>query len=103
MFVDDSANKLSKLEAALSSSEPDAHAAELDGVVHQFKGSSSSIGAPRVTAACVDFRAAAQAADVDAMRQHLKAMRKEFNAVSATLAEIMALETQIKAANGAPS
>jgi hypothetical protein len=51
----------------------------------------------------VDFRAAAQAADVDAMRQYLKAMRTEFNAVSATLAEIMALETQIKAANGAPS
>ena len=101
MFVDDSNAKLSKLEAALSGSEPDAHAAELDGVVHQFKGSSSSIGAPRVTAACVDFRAAAQAADVAAMRKHLEAMRSEFAAVSATLTEIMALETQIKAAAGA--
>ena len=98
MFVEDSTTKLSKLEAALASSEPDAHAAELDGVVHQFKGSSSSIGAPRVTAACVDFRAAAQKADVNAMRKHLEAMRTEFAAVSATLAEIMALETQIKAA-----
>ena len=101
MFVDDSTTKLSKIEAALSSPEPDAHAAELDGVVHQFKGSSSSIGAPRVTAACVDFRAAAQASDIDAMRKHLEAMRTEFDAVSATLAEIMALETQIKAAGAA--
>ena len=101
MFVEDSTTKLSKIEAALSSSEPDAQAAELDGVVHQFKGSSSSIGAPRVTAACVDFRAAAQASDIDAMRKHLEAMRTEFDAVSATLAEIMALETQIKAAGAA--
>jgi histidine-containing phosphotransfer protein len=99
MFVEDSNAKLSKLEEALSSPKPDG--AELDGVVHQFKGSSSSIGASRVTAACVDFRAAAQAEDVDAMRKHLEAMRTEFAAVSATLAEIVELETQIKAAGAA--
>ena len=64
------------------------------------QGSSSSIGAPRVTAACVDFRAAAQAADVDAMRQHLKSMRAEFTEVSATLSEIVALEAKIKQAAG---
>jgi len=53
MFVDDSATKLSKLEAALSSSEPDAHAAELDGVVHQFKGACPRDGY-RGPPACAD-------------------------------------------------
>ena len=53
MFVDDSATKLSKLEAALSSSEPDAHAAELDGVVHQFKGACPRYGY-RGPPACAD-------------------------------------------------
>ena len=105
MFVDDSAAKLSKLEAALGSGDKDdapaTPFADLDGVVHQFKGSSSSIGAPRITAACVEFRNATQAADVAAMRTHLAAMRAEFTAVRATLTEIMALETKIKAAGGA--
>ncbi len=82
LYLDDSAVKLDKLSSALAQESPSC--TELDGVVHQLKGSSASIGAPRVTAACVAFREAAQAENVEGMRQSLSTMKNEFTQARAT-------------------
>jgi HPt (histidine-containing phosphotransfer) domain-containing protein len=76
LYLDDSVVKLDKLTTALAAETPPV--ADIDGVVHQFKGSSASLGAARVAAACVSFRTAAKASDVEGMKTWLAAMRAEF-------------------------
>ena len=51
LYFDDSAQKLQKLTAKLSSSPPEF--AEVDSLVHQFKGSSASFGAQALAMLCV--------------------------------------------------
>jgi histidine-containing phosphotransfer protein len=77
LYLDDSVVKLDKLALALEADTPPV--ADIDGVVHQFKGSSASLGAARVASACVSFRTAAKAADVEGMKTWLAAMRSEFS------------------------
>ncbi len=76
LYLDDSVVKLDKLTTALAAETPPV--ADIDGVVHQFTGSSASLGAARVAAACVSFRTAAKASDVEGMKTWLAAMRAEF-------------------------
>ena len=79
LYLEDSQAKLEKLAASLAADSP--ACADMDSVVHQFKGSSASIGAGRVAAACVAFRAAAKGADVGGMRTWLEKITAEFEEV----------------------
>ncbi|CAN6441287.1 unnamed protein product [Victoria cruziana] len=54
MYLKDSARLLSNMEQALEKNPPDFK--KLDAVIHQFRGSSSSIGAVRINNECVIFK-----------------------------------------------
>ena len=51
LYFQDSAAKLDKLAARLAESPPDY--ADVDALVHQFKGSSASFGAQTIAQLCV--------------------------------------------------
>lgn len=54
LYFQDSAAKLERLSTKLSESTPDY--AEVDALVHQFKGSSASFGAQAITQRCVQVK-----------------------------------------------
>ncbi|KAF6166040.1 hypothetical protein GIB67_012937 [Kingdonia uniflora] len=49
--------------------------------VHQLKGSSSSVGAQRVTLACVNFRQAFEENDMDRCRQAVNMISEEYSKI----------------------
>lgn len=68
---------------------------ELDGLAHTLKGGSASIGAPSVTNACINFRAAVAAADGVAMRAGLEEVREAFCNARDVLQKLLALELEV--------
>ena len=58
LYFDDSAQKLQKLTAKLNSTPPEF--AEVDALIHQFKGSSASFGAQALAMICVHGRPLSQ-------------------------------------------
>jgi len=103
LYIDDSNSKVAVLECALNGKPcpeyealpgdtftrtPDAHntepvvpcLAELDGLVHQLKGGSSSVGAVKVADACSSLRKVIKARG-EAHQAHEKALREAAMAV----------------------
>ncbi|KAH7444056.1 hypothetical protein KP509_02G062100 [Ceratopteris richardii] len=98
LFAEDSERILSELTKALEMEPVDFK--KVDAYVHQFKGSSSSIGAQRVKAVCVDFRAYAETENKEGCLQALQQIKQEFFAVKSKLEALLQLEQQILAAGG---
>lgn len=98
LFAEDSERLLAELSIALEPETVDFK--KVDGYVHQFKGSSSSIGAQRVKAVCVDFRAFAEGENREGCRQALQLIKQEFFLVKNKLETLLQLEQQILAAGG---
>lgn len=98
MFAEDSDRILHELSKTLEMEPVDFK--KVDAYVHQFKGSSSSIGAQRVKAVCVDFRAYAEAENREGCRQALQQIKHEFYLVKNKLEALLQLEQQIVAAGG---
>lgn len=98
LFAEDSDRILTELTKALEVEPVDFK--KVDAYVHQFKGSSSSIGAQRVKAVCVDFRAYAEAENREGCRQALQQIKHEFFLVKNKLEALLQLEQQILAAGG---
>lgn len=98
LFFDDTEKLLENLTESLKTDPVDFKV--VDGHVHQFKGSSSSIGAQRVKNVCVAFRHCCDAEDKKGCVDHLAKVKEEFNDVRSKLRKMLELEKRIMAAGG---
>ena len=76
LFIDDTESKIQKIGQALSIEPCPYH--ELDGIVHQLKGSSASIGAPQLSGLCIKMRERCQAQDVQGLRVLLSELHQSY-------------------------
>ncbi|XP_019197548.1 PREDICTED: histidine-containing phosphotransfer protein 1-like [Ipomoea nil] len=98
LFFEDSEKLISNLAKALQ--QPVVDYTQVDAHVHQFKGSSSSIGAQRVKNVCVSFRNFCNEKNLDGCVQCLQLVKNEFFVVKNKLETLFRLEQQILAAGG---
>ncbi|KAL3517520.1 hypothetical protein ACH5RR_020109 [Cinchona calisaya] len=98
LFFEDSEKLLNNLAAALQQQFVDFK--QVDAHVHQFKGSSSSIGAYRVKDACVHFRNFCEDKNLDGCLKCLQHVKNEYYLVKNKLETLFRLEQQILAAGG---
>lgn len=99
LFSEDSERLLTELTRAFDQDPLDYK--KVDAYVHQFKGSSSSIGAQRVKAVCMEFRSYADERNREGCLQALQQVKQEFYLVKSKLEALLQLEQQIVAAGGA--
>ncbi|KAI5058384.1 hypothetical protein GOP47_0026554 [Adiantum capillus-veneris] len=98
LFFEDSQRLLAELTKALEQEPVDYK--KVDAYVHQFKGSSSSVGAQRVKSVCIDFRSYAEARNKEGCLQALQHIKQEFLLIQNKLGGLLKLEKQIIAAGG---
>lgn len=98
LFFQDSENLLNNLATALHQRVVDFK--QVDSHVHQFKGSSSSIGANRVKNACVAFRKFCEEKNLEGCLNYLHHIKHEYYLVKNKLETLFRLEQQILAAGG---
>ncbi|KAG0614528.1 hypothetical protein M758_6G184300 [Ceratodon purpureus] len=98
LFFDDSVKLLENLTESLKTDPIDYKV--VDGHVHQFKGSSSSIGAQRIKKVCMTFRPCCDNEDKQGCLDHLDKVKEEFNIVRTKLGKMLELEKSIVAAGG---
>uniref|UniRef100_A0A0D6R7E0 Histidine-containing phosphotransfer protein n=1 Tax=Araucaria cunninghamii TaxID=56994 RepID=A0A0D6R7E0_ARACU len=98
LFFEDAEKLLGDLSKALNQEPVDFK--RVDGCVHQFKGSSSSIGARRVKNVCLTFHACCQDKNRDGCLQCLQQMKHECYLVKNKLETLIQLEKQIVEAGG---
>lgn len=73
---------------------------QLDAHVHQFKGSSASIGAMRIKNVCVNFRNNCEAQNLEGCLRCLQQLQQECSVLKNKLEKLLNLERQIMAAGG---
>ncbi|KAI3819823.1 hypothetical protein L1987_13675 [Smallanthus sonchifolius] len=98
LFFEDSEKLLNNLATALQQKIVDYK--QVDSHVHQFKGSSSSIGAQRVTNVCVHFRNYCEEKNLDGCLRCLQQVKHEYILVRNKLEALFRLEQQILQAGG---
>ncbi|GAB2295114.1 peroxiredoxin type-2 [Dionaea muscipula] len=98
LFFDDSDRLVNDLTLALEQENVDLK--KVDAHVHQFKGSSSSIGAHRVKRACIDFRHFYELHNAEACRVCLHQVKQEYLLVKSKLQTLLRMQQQILAAGG---
>ncbi|CAI9781142.1 unnamed protein product [Fraxinus pennsylvanica] len=98
IFFEDSEKLLNDLASSLQQQVVDFK--KVDGYVHQFKGSSSSVGAQRVKNACVDFKNFCEEKNLDGCLRFLNLVKQEFYLVKNKLETLLRLEQQILQAGG---
>ncbi|KAI7731568.1 hypothetical protein M8C21_025221 [Ambrosia artemisiifolia] len=98
LFFEDSEKLLNNLATALQQKIVDYK--QVDSHVHQFKGSSSSIGAQRVTTVCVHFRNYCDEQNLDGCLRCLQQLNHEYILVRNKLEALFRLEQQILQAGG---
>ncbi|KAD4889326.1 hypothetical protein E3N88_21399 [Mikania micrantha] len=76
LFYRDSARFLSRLDQALENRPLDFN--KLDGLMHQFKGSSTSIGAKKVKTECTHFRNYCNARNAEECKRTFQNVKKEY-------------------------
>ncbi len=89
-------NATASSPAQTGGAEVDAGLKELDGFAHQFKGGSASVGAPRVTAACVALREALKARDEEGMQRALADVSASYNQVRDVFTQLLSLEASLR-------
>lgn len=98
LFFQDSEKILTNLTNALQQQVVDFP--QVDAHVHQFKGSSSSIGASRVKKACAAFREICEEKNFEGCLNNLHHLKHEYYQVKNKLETLFRLEQQIIAAGG---
>ncbi|KAI9128532.1 hypothetical protein K1719_000015 [Acacia pycnantha] len=98
LFFEDSERILKDLTFALEQKIIDFK--KVDAHVHQFKGSSSSIGAQRVKNACIAFRGYCEEQNVNSCIRCLQQVKQEYFLVKNKLETLFRLEHQIIGAGG---
>ena len=100
LYFEDSGTKIDKLAALLSSSIVDF--AQVDQLVHQFKGSSASFGAHSMAGACVQLRDACHAHQTATCQQLCSQLQSIFTGLKQRLELFLQLEGRRKQLQGAP-
>ncbi|KAM7259639.1 hypothetical protein ACFE04_015380 [Oxalis oulophora] len=98
VFFDDSEQVLNDLASALN--QPNVDFKNLNVLVHKFIGSSCSVGARRITNACIGFRDYSEQQDVSGCMESLQQVKHEFNRVKAKIEALFEMEQQIVEAGG---
>ncbi|XP_074356207.1 histidine-containing phosphotransfer protein 1-like [Apium graveolens] len=98
LFFEDSERHLQNLTVALDQRPVDY--TKVDAYVHQFKGSSSSVGAQRLSDICVLFKTCYEARNLEGCMRSLQQLKDEYNLVKNKLHTLFRLEQQIVAAGG---
>ncbi|XP_075490498.1 histidine-containing phosphotransfer protein 1-like [Primulina tabacum] len=98
LYFEDSEKLINNLTTALQQRVVDFK--QIDAHVHQFKGSSSSIGAQRVKNLCVVFRDYCEEKNLDGCLKCLQEVKHEYYIVKNKLETMIRLERQILEAGG---
>ncbi|KAK4338751.1 hypothetical protein RND71_043238 [Anisodus tanguticus] len=98
LFFEDSEKLINNLATALQQQVVDFK--QVDSHVHQFKGSSSSIGAQRVKNACMAIKNFCEGKNIEGCVQCLQHVKHEYFLVKNKLETLLRLEQQILAAGG---
>jgi histidine-containing phosphotransfer protein len=94
LYFQDSVGKLEKLHQILSQPAPDFH--ELDQVVHQFKGSSASLGATHIAQLCIKLRQGCEQQDASTCQQLVQEVVQSYELLKQRLEHFLQLEQQQK-------
>ncbi|KAG2495565.1 hypothetical protein HYH03_006165 [Edaphochlamys debaryana] len=94
LYFEDSVQKIDRMGAMLSAQTPDFK--ELDQLVHQFKGSSASLGAATIAQLCIRMREGCQTLDQQLCVALLGQLRDSYWQLKSKLDTFMALEQQRK-------
>ncbi|XP_028067288.1 histidine-containing phosphotransfer protein 1-like [Camellia sinensis] len=98
LFFEDSERLLNELTKALDQQSVDFK--KVDAHVHQFKGSSSSIGAQRVQNACISFRNNCDQQNIEGCLESLQQVKHEYSLVKNKLETLFKLEQRLLKAGG---
>ncbi|KAK7344461.1 hypothetical protein VNO77_14094 [Canavalia gladiata] len=98
MFFDDSENLLNNMARALEQNPVDFK--QVDAHVHQYKGSSASVGAARVKNVCAAFRNFCEAKNLEGCVRCLQQLQQEYSLLKNNLQYLFRLQQEIKAAGG---
>ncbi|KAG2695403.1 hypothetical protein I3843_07G012000 [Carya illinoinensis] len=98
LFFEDSERLLNELAKALEQKTIDFR--KVDAHVHQFKGSSSSIGAQRVQKVCIAFRNYCEEQNIEGCLKCLQQVKLEYSLVKNKLETLFKIEKQLIAAGG---
>ncbi|KAK7245736.1 hypothetical protein RIF29_40585 [Crotalaria pallida] len=99
LFFEDSERLLKDLTFALDQ-KGGVDFQKVDALAHQFKGSSSSVGALRVSNCCLALRNFCLEQNTDACLRCLQQLKQEYCLVKNKLETLFRLEQQIMAAGG---
>ncbi|TKY62499.1 Histidine-containing phosphotransfer protein 1 [Spatholobus suberectus] len=101
MFFGDSEKLLNSIALALEQKPVDFKS--VDSHVHQFKGSSASVGAARVKDVCTNFRNICEAQDLEGCMRCLQQLQQEYFLLKNNLQYSFRLQQEIQAAGGSIS
>ncbi|CAK9190514.1 unnamed protein product [Sphagnum troendelagicum] len=100
LFIQDSGRIIQNLTDSLE--QTPVNFKKVDAHVHQFKGSSSSIGAKRVKAVCIILHMCCDREDQQGCLFALEHVKREFDLIKGKLQTMLKLEKQIIALGGTP-
>lgn len=98
LYFEDSQVKIEKVHQLLSQPMPDYD--ELDQIVHQFKGSSASLGASYIAQLCIKLRERCQQQNATACQQLVQQIQEAFLQLKGKLETYLQLEQQRKQQGG---
>ncbi|KAK3417709.1 hypothetical protein EUGRSUZ_H03655 [Eucalyptus grandis] len=98
LFLADSEKLLDDLSRDLTQQNVEFEKAQAQA--QKMKGSSCSIGAPRIKNACIEFQKFCQEKNIRGCLRYLQQMKQEFDLVKSKLKALFALEQNVVAAGG---
>ncbi|PIN26039.1 Two-component phosphorelay intermediate involved in MAP kinase cascade regulation [Handroanthus impetiginosus] len=93
LYYRDSARLVQNIEQALEKNPLDFN--KLDGIMHQFKGRSSSIGAKKVKIECTQFREYCRSGSAEGCKRTFQQLKKEYATLRKKLEAYFQLARQV--------
>ncbi|XP_068652638.1 histidine-containing phosphotransfer protein 1-like [Aristolochia californica] len=95
LFIEDAQRILSELTKTLG--EADVDFKNADALVHQVKGTSSSVGGQKIVQACIECRQFCENKDLEGCMKGLQAMTAEFDTLKNKFESLIEVEKNILA------